>query len=301
MEDIFGLSVLWICTKAFVIVIIMTIAKDFQKQYHLRILKQLQENVKHSESLDHPGSKVTFPIDQDVPESDPHSKVFFFDIDNCLYRRSTKIHEIMQQSILNYLMNVLSIDEEEAETLNQGYYKEYGLAVRGLMMFHGVDALEYNKMVDDSLPLQHILRPDLQLRQVLCELRQKGRINKTWLFTNAYKNHALRVVRLLGIADMFDGITYCDYAVESDSLICKPDPRAFEKAKLESGLGSYSNAYFIDDSGNNVEKGLALGMCKCIQVVEDDHVDKILGDVPMGALVINSISDLPMAVPELFK
>ncbi|GAV54628.1 hypothetical protein ZYGR_0AN00960 [Zygosaccharomyces rouxii] len=279
----------------------MTVAKDSQKQYRLHILKQLQENARHLESLDYSGSKVTFPIDQDIPEPAPHAKVFFFDIDNCLYHRSTKIHEIMQQSIRSYLMNELSIEEEEAETLNQGYYKEYGLAVRGLMMFHGIDALEYNKMVDDSLPLQHILKPDLQLRKVLCELRQRGHIDKLWLFTNAYKNHALRVVRLLGIADLFDGITYCDYDVGPDSLICKPDSKAFEKTKLESGLGDYSNAYFIDDSGNNVEQGLALGMGKCIQVVENNHVDEILGDIPMGALLVNSALDLPRAVPELFK
>lgn len=279
----------------------MTIAKDSKREYRLHILKQLEKNAKHLELLDYPGSKVTFPIHQEIPEPDPHAKVFFFDIDNCLYHRSTKIHEIMQLSIHNYLMNELSLDAEEADALNQGYYREYGLAVRGLMMFHGANALEYNRMVDDSLPLQQILKPDLKLRKVLCELRQKGHIDKMWLFTNAYKNHALRVVRILGIADLFDGITYCDYDVGPNSLICKPDPRAFEKAKLESGLGDYSNAYFIDDSGNNVKQGLDLGMGKCIQVVENDHVDEILGNIPMGALVVNSSSELPRAVPELFK
>ncbi|CAR31056.1 hypothetical protein ZYGR_0P03620 [Zygosaccharomyces rouxii] len=279
----------------------MTIAKDSQREYRLHILKQLEENARHLETLDYSGSKVTFPLDQGIPEPDPHAKVFFFDIDNCLYHRSTNIHEIMQQSIRSYLINELSIDEDEAETLNQGYYKEYGLAIRGLMMFHGIDAMEYNRTVDDSLPLQHILKPDLQLRKVLYELRQRGHIDKMWLFTNAYKHHALRVVRILGIADLFDGITYTDYNVGPNSLICKPDPRAFEKAKLESGLGDYSNAYFIDDSGNNVEQGLLLGMSKCIQVVEDNHVDEILGNIPMGALLVNSVSDLPRAVPELFK
>lgn len=279
----------------------MTIAKDSQKQYRLHVLEQLQENAKHLDSLDHPGSKVTFPVDQPIPEPDPNAKVFYFDIDNCLYHRSTGIHEIMQQSILNYLINELSLSEEEAETLNQAYYRDYGLAIRGFVKFGGVDALEYNKMVDDSLPLQNILKPDPHLRKVLYELKHKGHVNKLWLFTNAFKNHARRVVRLLGIADLFDGITYCDYSAGTEGLVCKPDHNAFERAKLESGLGDYSNAYFIDDSGNNVEQGLALGMRKCIQVVENNHVDEILGNIPMGALLVNGVSDLPKVVPELYK
>lgn len=278
----------------------MTVPKDTQKEYRLHVLKQLQENAKHLESLDYPGCKATFKVDQECPEPDPHLKVFYFDIDNCLYRRSTMIHELMQQSIRNYMINELGVDEEEAERINQGYYRKYGLAIRGLVMFNGIDGMDYNRMVDDSLPLQHILKPDLVLRKVLQELRAKGRVDKLWLFTNAYKNHAMRCVRILGIADLFDGITYCDYS-RTDTIICKPDPRAFEKAKEQSGLGDYANAYFIDDSGNNVEQGLNLGMRKCVQVAEDHHVDEILGNVPMGAIVVNSITELPRAVPELFK
>lgn len=278
----------------------MTIANDTEREYRLQVLKQLQANAKHLESLNYPGCRATFRVDQPLPEPDPQVKVFFFDIDNCLYRRSTMIHELMQQSIRNYIMNELGIDEEEAERINRGYYRAYGLAIRGLVMFKGVDGMDYNRMVDDSLPLQDILKPDLALRKVLQELRAKGHVDKLWLFTNAYKNHAVRCVRLLGIADLFDGITYCDYA-RTDTLICKPDQRAFEKAKEQSGLGDYANAYFVDDSGNNVEQGLNLGMRKCIQVAEDHHVDEILGNVPKGAIVVNSISELPRAVPELFK
>lgn len=278
----------------------MTISTDYQATYQERVRKQLQTNQEHLASLDYPGSQVTFDIDcKDIPSPDPNLRVLFFDIDNCLYKRSTRIHDLMQESIHDYFKSQLSLDDEDAHRLRSTYYREYGLAIRGLVMFHGINALEYNRMVDDALPLQNILKPDKDLRSMLQRLRESCAVDKLWLFTNAYKNHGIRCVKLLGIADLFDGITYCDYA-QRDTLICKPDARAFEKAKLESGLGDYSNSWFVDDSGNNIDRGIELGMRKCIHLVEDS-VDEILGKTPAGSLVIKEITDLPKAVPELFQ
>lgn len=278
----------------------MTISTDYQTVYHERVRKQLKINQENLKSLNHPGSQATFEVDcKETPKQDPNLKVFFFDIDNCLYKRSTRIHDLMQKSIHDYFKSQLNLGDHEAQQLQRSYYREYGLAIRGLVMFHGINAIEYNKMVDDALPLQDILKPDLALRRMLQDLRRSGKIDKLWLFTNAYKNHGIRCVKLLGIADLFDGITYCDYA-QHDTLICKPDPFAFERAKLQSGLGDYKNAYFVDDSGNNIKQGIELGMKKCIHLVEE-VVDEILGKNPEGSIVINEITDLPKAVPELFE
>lgn len=277
----------------------MTISTDYQAAYQEKVRKQLQINKEHLDSLKHPGSQVTFDVDvAENPVPDPNVKVFFFDIDNCLYKRSTRIHDLMQKSIHDYFKSQLSVDDEEAHRLRSTYYREYGLAIRGLVMFHGINAIEYNRMVDDALPLQDILEPDLALRKMLQELRQSGKVDKLWLFTNAYKNHGIRCVRLLGIADLFDGITYCDYA--KHDLICKPDVRAFERAKAQSGLGSFENSWFVDDSGNNIERGIELGMQKCVHLVEDE-VDDILGKTPAGSVVIKDITGLPQVVPELFS
>ncbi|AGO13372.1 AaceriAFR234Wp [[Ashbya] aceris (nom. inval.)] len=269
-----------------------------QKQYQEQVTQQLVENTKHLESLTHPGSKVHFPVDvETLPEPDMRLRVFFFDIDNCLYKRSTKIHDLMQVSIQQYFKHQLSLEDNEARELNHTYYRQYGLAIRGLVKHHQIDALEYNRMVDDALPLQNILQPDPELREMLLRLRASGKVDKLWLFTNAYKNHGLRCVRLLGIADLFDGITYCDYSKED--LICKPDPLAFDKARRESGLGTYSNAYFVDDSGNNIRTSLELGIVNCAHVVERE-VDEDLGNSPHGCKIISQITDIPEAFPELF-
>lgn len=270
-----------------------------QTNYRNQVEAQLDANQQSLDSLTHVGSQVTFEVDPvETPQPDPNLKVFFFDIDNCLYRRSTRIHNLMQVSIHEYFKNELNVDDEEAHGLRRTYYRNYGLAIRGLVVHHDIDALEYNKMVDDALPLQDILKPDLALRATLKQLKSANKVDKMWLFTNAYKNHGIRCIRLLGVADLFDGITYCDYA-QKDNLICKPDPAAFERAKVQSGLGDYANAWFVDDSGSNIETGLALGMKKCIHLIEEE-VDNDLGETPDGSIIVRSIEELPQAVPELF-
>jgi pyrimidine and pyridine-specific 5'-nucleotidase len=66
---------------------------------------------------------------------------------------------------------------------------------------------------------------------------------KLWLLTNAHITHGKRVVKLLGIEDLFEGITYCDYSQEV--LIAKPQKEMFEKAMKEAGAQDVGDCYFV--------------------------------------------------------
>lgn len=125
--------------------------------------------------------------------------------------------------------------------LHHKYYREYGLAIEGLTRHHKIDALEFNRQVDDALPLDTILKPDPKLRAFL-ESFDRSKV-KLWLLTNAYVTHGKRVVKLLGIADLFEGITYCDYGAEK--LICKPHPDMYKKAEEQAGVPSTNKCYFV--------------------------------------------------------
>lgn len=162
-------------------------------------------------------------------------------IDNCLYSRSYKIADLMGQLIDEYFISHLSLTQAESEELHQRYYKDYGLAIEGLVRHHKIDPLEYNSQVDDALPLDDIIKPNPKLRNLLQELdREKV---KLWLFTNAYWRHGRRVVKLLGVEDCFDGITYCDYGAEK--LLCKPAEAMYEKAMREAAVAVPENCYFV--------------------------------------------------------
>ncbi|OBA14458.1 uncharacterized protein OGAPODRAFT_17232 [Ogataea polymorpha] len=237
------------------------------------------------------------------PVPPDNEKVFFFDIDNCLYKRSTKIHDLMQVYIHRFFKEHLHLNDEDAHALHMKYYKEYGLAIEGLVRLHKIDAMEYNKVVDDALPLDKILRPNPKLREMLLRLKKSGKVGRLWLYTNAYKNHGLRVVRLLGIGDLFDGITFCDYA--KFPLTCKPMKESFDQALRQAGVIDPKNAYFVDDSGLNVVAAKKYGWGKVIQFVERDEDMQELAagsqEEREGIIVIRDILELEKVCPELFS
>jgi len=157
---------------------------------------------------------------------------------------------MMQELIDQYFVEHLSLSPKDAVMLHKKYYKEYGLALEGLVRYHSIDPLEYNRAVDDALPLDEIMAPDMQLRRLLEDLDKTA--VKPWLFTNAYINHGKRVVRLLGVEDLFEGITYCDYA--QPRLICKPHKEMFDKAEAEAGATSSSECYFVGMHATEIGK-----------------------------------------------
>ena len=158
--------------------------------------------------------------------------VFFFDIDNCLYPRSLRIQDLMAGLIDDYFMRHLSLPAADATALHTRYYRDYGLAISGLVKHHKVDPIAYNKEVDDALPLEGIIKRDESLINLLSGIDKTK--CKLWLFTNAHVTHARRVVQLLGVEDFFEGLTYCDYTKQP--LLAKPADEMFEKAEREAGV-----------------------------------------------------------------
>ncbi|KAK4697063.1 pyrimidine and pyridine-specific 5'-nucleotidase, partial [Lecanoromycetidae sp. Uapishka_2] len=227
------------------------------------------------------------------PSSADARPVFFFDIDNCLYARSTRVQDLMQDLIDDYFVRHLALPPEEAVNLHRRYYKEHGLAITGLVAHHQVDPIAYNREVDDALPLDNIIKPDTKLRQLLEDM-DKTRV-KLWLFTNAHITHGKRVVKLLGVDDMFEGITYCNY--EQLPLVAKPHAKMFNKAEAEAGAASSDHCYFIDDSLLNCGHAKARGWT-VVHKLELDDPDPVS---PGGQYQIRDLEELRNIFPQFFK
>lgn len=149
----------------------------------------------------------------------------------------------MADLIDTYFEKHLNLPREEAVRLHKEYYTNYGLAIEGLVRHHQIDPLEYNAKVDDALPLDGVIKPRPELKKLLEDIdRSKVRL---WLFTNAYINHAHRVIRLLGIEGMFEGVTYCDYA--KVPFVCKPQKDAYVKAMKEAGVEKWEDCFFVGE------------------------------------------------------
>ncbi|KAF3067434.1 hypothetical protein GL218_08674 [Daldinia childiae] len=234
------------------------------------------------------GSQTTSP--NGAIDSRP---VLFFDIDNCLYPRSAKVHDLMADLIDRYFATHLGLPEEEAIKLHQEYYQNYGLAIEGLVRHHQIDPLDYNAKVDDALPLESIIKPNPQLRKLLEDI-DKSKV-KLWLLTNAYVTHGQRVVRLLGIEDQFEGLTYCDYS--QIPIICKPHKDMFAKAMKEAKIERSEDCYFVDDSFVNAQGAQNLGWTS-VHIVEEGLP---VPASPASKYQIRHLEELRGVFPQFFK
>ncbi|KAJ5084013.1 hypothetical protein NUU61_008592 [Penicillium alfredii] len=192
-----------------------------------------------------------------------------------------------------FFVKHLALNSQDAHMLHQKYYKEYGLAIEGLTRHHKIDPLEFNYEVDDALPLDTILKPDPKLRKLL-ESLDTSKV-KPWLLTNAYINHAKRVVKLLGIDDLFEGVTYCDYG--QLPLVCKPSQEMYAKAEKEAGASSSDQCYFVDDSHLNCKHAHARGWAT-VHLVEPGLQ---LPRIPASRYLISNLEELRVHFPHLFK
>ncbi|KAF5001627.1 hypothetical protein FGRMN_933 [Fusarium graminum] len=219
--------------------------------------------------------------------------VLFFDIDNCLYSRNDKVLEHMSRLIDDYFKKHLGLLPDDAERLHKDYSKQYGQAIEGLVRHHKIDALEYNAKVDDAVPLDDLIKPNPQLRKLLEDIdTSKVRL---WLLTNAYVNHGKRVVRILGVDDLFEGLTYCDYS--QVPFVCKPHKDMFLKAMKEAGVSDTSQCFFVDDSLKNCVGAKDAGWT-VVHFVEDGNPAP---DTPSVHHQIRDLEQLRSIFPEFFR
>ncbi|KAI0973387.1 pyrimidine nucleotidase [Xylaria arbuscula] len=220
-------------------------------------------------------------------------KVFFFDIDNCLYSANARVHERMADMIHDYFEKHLKLSRDDAVELHSQYYEKYGLAIGGLMRHHDIDPLHFNSEVDDALPLEDLIQPRKDLIRLLGDI-DRSKV-KLWLFTNAYVNHGRRVVKTLGVDKMFEGITYCDYTTLP--FVSKPQEEMFAKAMMEAGAHNMEDCYFVDDNYNNCNMAERLGWNSAHLVEEGVPVPAVQACTHQ----INHLERLRQVFPHLFK
>lgn len=184
------------------------------------------------------------------------------------------------------------LSSEEAVRLQALYNVQYGLALEGLVRHHRIDPLEYNRLVDDALPLDRLIQRDHGLRLLLSQFdRSKVRL---WLFTNAYITHGERVTRLLGVREFFDGITFCDYA--NPPLVCKPGRGSYAKAMSDAGIDDPSRCYFVDDSDLNTRAASVLGW-HTVHLIEPGDQHPV---IPVADHTITDLTQLKSCYPDFF-
>lgn len=177
-------------------------------------------------------------------------KVLFFDLDGTLYHPDQGLWQAIGERIEAFLQRFLQVSPDRARALRYAYAQRYGTTLRGLQEEHGLNPWEYLRFVS-QVPVERYLRPDAQLRALLENLPQSK-----WILTNADAPYARRVLRALGIEDLFEGIL----DIEALGWIPKPHREAFQKAWKRAGVAHPRQALLVDDLVRNVQGALVAGM-----------------------------------------
>lgn len=176
--------------------------------------------------------------------------VWIFDLDNTLHDASAEIFPVMNQAMTHYMMDALDLNESDAHWLRHHYWQVYGATLKGLMRHYGIEPNHFLSQTHDQLNLEQMVISVKKLKHTLCSIKQRKCV-----FTNAPRNYAMRVLRVLGVVDCFE----CVFSVESTQFHAKPSVRGF--AMLLNKLKvSPENCIMVEDNVDALMTAKRLGM-----------------------------------------
>ena len=150
---------------------------------------------------------------------------------------------------------------------------------------------EFLQYVHD-IGVDQLIQPDQELREIL--LRVDPEIPK-YAFTASVREHALRCLQALGIADLFVDIIDC----QTCNLETKHSRHSFETAMRVAGVEDPEHCLFFDDNLTNIEAARKIGWRSvlvgrvgrdCGQTISSEHAE----------LELDRIHQVEEALPELF-
>jgi putative hydrolase of the HAD superfamily len=160
--------------------------------------------------------------------------VWLFDLDNTLHNAAHAAFKMVDRSMNEYIERELRVSAEEADRLRHDYWARYGATLLGLIRHHRIRPLHF-------LEQTHRL-PGLEQRvhghpHDLAALRRLSGVK--FILTNAPRGYTVRVLRVLGIEHLFDGVIAIEDMRMFGHWRPKPDTRMFRRlaARLRTPPG----------------------------------------------------------------
>jgi putative hydrolase of the HAD superfamily len=180
--------------------------------------------------------------------------VWLFDLDNTLHDASHAAFADINQGMTAYIVRELGVTEPEADALRRRYWHRYGATLLGLVRHHGVK-------VPHFLHHTHVL-PGLEARvrghahDFAALARLPGR---RYVLTNAPAAYTARVLGVLGIEPLFDGVIPIEQMRMFGQLRPKPDARMLRQVAARLGV-TPSRCVLVEDTVGHLKSARATGM-----------------------------------------
>ena len=198
----------------------------------------------------------------------PRFRFLVCDLDDTLYPTSAGIMPAVGQRINRYMIERVGIPPDEAKLLRRLYFNQYGTTMRGLIVNYGIDPEDYLAFVHD-LPLEEYIRPNPALGAMLSAIPLRKVV-----FTNASREHAGRVLGILGVGGHFERII----GVRDFGYYSKPNPEAYQSILQILGARP-AECIMVEDAARNLAPAKALGMTVVLVDGGAPPLDCASGDV----------------------
>lgn len=213
------------------------------------------------------------------PRRGKNLRYILFDLDETLYPRQAGVMQQIDRLMNQYLTERMGLAVDEARHMRRDYWQRYGTTLAGLRANHGIDAEEFLAYVHD-FPLDRYLMPNGRLDEALARIPLEKVV-----FTNASREHARRVLDVLGIAHHFTRI----YDVVAMAYLSKPNPAAYRRLlALLNAEGE--ECIMVEDSARNLASAKSFGIVTILVDGEPDAaVDYVVREVEEVADVVQRL------------
>jgi putative hydrolase of the HAD superfamily len=177
-----------------------------------------------------------------------HVDTWLFDLDLTLYPPEVDLMSQISAHITRFVIRTTGLPHDEAFALQKKYFHAYGTTLHGMVAHHGVEPAAFVSEVEDIA--LHAVEPDPRLRAALQRLP-----GRRLVFTNAGGVYAGRVLRKLGVDDLFEDV----FHIEAADYVPKPQLATFERMIRRHAVEPATAAFF-EDMERNLAPAAALGM-----------------------------------------
>lgn len=181
-------------------------------------------------------------------------RVWLFDLDDTLHDASSASMRELHVSMGQYIEANLGIGKAESDALRRQYWQRYGATLLGLVRHHGVKPAHF-------LHHTHLL-PGLESRvrghaaDIAALKRLRG---AKFILTNAPMAYAQRVLAVLGIGRLFDGVLAIEDMHMFGELRPKPDARMLRWVAARLGVAP-TRCVLVEDTLVHQKAARRVGM-----------------------------------------
>jgi putative hydrolase of the HAD superfamily len=168
-----------------------------------------------------------------------HIETWVFDLDNTLYPADSDLWPMIDHRITEFMIALFGLDGISARALQKYYYQHYGTTLRGLIVDHGVSAVEFLAYVHDID--RSTLVPNPPLAAAIAALP-----GRKLVLTNGSRKHAMLTTEALGLGASFEDI----FDIIDAELVPKPELRTYQRFFDKHHVDPETAAMFEDIERN---------------------------------------------------